>query len=92
MKLTRFPQAVPPFHAALLSLIQGTGQDVGSPLPMGLPDCRAVGSSGNIWSKEDRPFVEEDQVREHLNNHPRVLRDLSNVIVRPLLTMVKRSW
>lgn len=46
------------------------------------------------WSKEDAPLVEEDQVRKYLSildsqkfmcsdgMHPRVLRELADVLVR----------
>lgn len=50
-----------------------------------------------VWCKEDVPLVEEDQVRESLSKldihqsmgpdrmHPQVLREIANVIMRPLL-------
>ena len=49
-------------------------------------------------------MVEEDQVREYLSSldihksmgpdgmHPQVLRELADVIVRPLSTILDQSW
>ena len=63
----------------------------------GLQEPRVPETKGKIWSKEDVPLVEEDQVREYLGKldlhksmgpdgkQPQVLRQQGDVITRPLL-------
>ena len=62
----------------------------------GLQDSQALVTTEKVWSKEDVPLVEEDQVKQYLSKlyickstdcdgrYPGVLRELTDVIARPL--------
>ena len=69
-----------------------------------LQESHVPETRGKVWNKKDLSLVEEAQGREHLNKldthkdmgpdgmHTQVVREMTDVIVRPLAIVFERSW
>ncbi|GAB0187540.1 mitochondrial enolase superfamily member 1 [Grus japonensis] len=73
-------------------------------IKINLQESQVPETKGKGWSKGDVPLMEEDQAREYFNKlvihksmgpdgvHPQMLRELSDVIERPLSIIFDQSW
>jgi len=69
-----------------------------------LQETQVPETKGKVCSKEDVPLVEEDEVRQYLSNldihksmgpdgmNPQVLREVADVIARPLDNLLPVPW